>query len=68
MKILTPGTHSDLYIKVHKIHDINEEKDYIKLNMSVYYKSCNSPCSWLPRKNYKLIYSGYKHFKVWEIK
>ena len=56
--------HSNLYWRVNKVHYENDE--YVKLNMTTYYKQDGSLCEWIPRKNYKIIKSVYLTWEDYE--
>ena len=59
--------NSDLYVKVHKVHYVNQAKNYVKLSMTTYYKSSNKVCYWInptgQRKNFKLKYDVVKSWR-----
>lgn len=67
---LTPTT-SDLYLVVHKVYHISEEKNYIKLKATIKYKSNDEVCYWLNplgrAKTFKLDLNTYNSFVKYEV-
>jgi len=60
------ATHSDLFVRVHKVYHISERTGKIKMRVSIFYKSNHNLCEWLtPRgpKNMNFIYDGVKHWE-----